>query len=91
MADYMKQLRRCVADLGLAVASNDLEEVRSLAHSMKGASKQIGATRVGDLLGAIEGQDETAESGALLEALADELPFLESAVNTLLRRSARAS
>mgnify|MGYP001826228271 FL=1 len=91
MADYMKQLRRCVADLGLALASDDLEEVRSLAHSMKGASKQIGATRVGDLLGAIEGQDETAESGALLEALADELPLLESAVNTLLRRSARAS
>jgi signal transduction histidine kinase/DNA-binding response OmpR family regulator len=91
MGEYVEQLRRCVADLGMAVAANDLEEVRSLAHSMKGASKQIGATRVGDLLGAIEAQDEPAACGALLEALCDEVPRVKSAVNALLRRSARAS
>ena len=91
MGDYVEQLRRCAADLGGAIAANDLEMVRSLAHSMKGASKQIGATRVGELLGAIEAQDDMGASGALLEALSDEVPRVESAVHALLQRSARAS
>ena len=69
----------------------DVDAVQSLAHSMKGASKQIGATRAGSLLGAIEAQDDLDASAALLDELDEEVPRVESAVNALLRRSARAS
>ena len=58
---------------------------------MKGASKQIGAPRAGNLLGALETQKGFRECGALLDELDDEIPRVECAVNALLRRSARAS
>lgn len=37
-----------LADLGQAIASSDLEKVRYLAHSLKGASATMGADRVRD-------------------------------------------
>lgn len=58
---------------------------------MKGASKQIGATRAGTLLGAIEEHRDMSEVRALIEALDEEVPRVESAIKALLRRSLRAS
>ena len=74
-----------------AVAANDTGTVRSLAHSMKGASKQIGATRAGTLLGRIEEQEDFTEIQTLIDQLDEEVPRVESAVRALLRRSLRAS
>lgn len=91
MVSYVDQLRVCVTGLASAIAAKDVDAVQSLAHSMKGASKQIGATRAGSLLGAIEAQDDLDASAALLDELDEEVPRVESAVNALLRRSARAS
>ena len=91
MGSYVEQLRACVSDLGDAIDQTDAEQMRSLAHSMKGASKQIGATRAGTLLGAIEALDDVAEARPLVEELAAEVPRVESAVRALLRRSLRAS
>lgn len=91
MVSYVDQLRVCVTGLAGAIAAKDVDAVQALAHSMKGASKQIGATRAGSLLGAIEAQDDLEASAALLDELDEEVPRVESAVNALLRRSARAS
>ena len=58
---------------------------------MKGASKQIGATRAGTLLGNLEQQDDIDKVVALIDELDEEVPRVESAVRALLRRSLRAS
>jgi len=91
MGGYVQQLKECVSDLRTEIANRDLDAVRSLAHSMKGASKQIGATQAGNLLGALEAQKELQHCPSLLDELDGEIPRVESAVNALLRRSARAS
>ena len=91
MGSYVVQLRDVVKKLGTAVAANDTGEVRSLAHSMKGASKQIGATRAGTLLGEIEQEQDVTAIQTLLDQLDEEVPRVESAVRALLRRSLRAS
>jgi len=67
----------------------DLEAVRLTAHSIKGASKQIGAARVGDLLWAIEREDNVEAAKQLLEQIQDEVPRVAEAVQALLRRSRR--
>ena len=51
MLSYVDQLEESARKLGQALDDEDLETVRLTAHSIKGASKQIGAARVGDLLG----------------------------------------
>ncbi len=91
MVSYVDELRDVVTKLGAAVAANDAEEVRLLAHSMKGASKQIGATLAGTLLAAIEEQEDLAAAQMLIEQLDEEVPRVESAIRALLRRSLRAS
>ena len=90
MGSYVLQLKDVVARLGTAVAANDTEEVRSLAHSMKGASKQIGATHAGNLLGEIEQQEDFSAIQSLVSQLDEEVPRVESAIRALLRRSRRA-
>jgi signal transduction histidine kinase/HPt (histidine-containing phosphotransfer) domain-containing protein len=91
MGGYVAQLRECVAELRIAVADSDLDAIHALAHSMKGASKQIGATRAGSLLAAMEALDDTQTAAHLLDELDAEVPRVDSAVSALLQRSARAS
>ena len=91
MGSYVEQLKDITHKLGSAAAANDTDQVRSLAHSMKGASMQIGATRAGTLLGAIEEHRDMSEVRALIGALDEEVPRVESAIKALLRRSLRAS
>ncbi len=90
MGSYVKQLKECVTKLREAARSGDGDGTRSLAHSMKGASKQIGATRAGTLLGAVEEQGDMQEVEKLLDELEEEVPRVESAIRALLRRSRRA-
>jgi HPt (histidine-containing phosphotransfer) domain-containing protein len=80
-----------VSGLREAVTGGDLDEVHALAHSMKGASKQIGATQAGNLLGAIEAQKDLRDCRTLVDELDEEIPRVDSAIHALLRRSARAS
>ncbi|MBW2213280.1 MAG: hypothetical protein JRF48_02400, partial [Deltaproteobacteria bacterium] len=48
-----------------------------------------GAARVGDLLGAIEREDNVEAAKQLLEQIQDEVPRVAEAVQALLRRSRR--
>lgn len=91
MGGYVDQLKACVSDLRQAIDQRDMDELRSLAHSLKGASKQIGATRAGALLGSIEQAADPGAARATLEELEQEVPHVESAVRSLLSRSRRAS
>lgn len=91
MCGYVDELKAATEELGVAASANDADRVRLIAHSLKGASKQIGATRAGTLLGAIEEQEDMGEVQSLVEALHEEVPRVESAVHALLRRSRRAS
>lgn len=86
MVAYIDQLRDSVTELGDALDASDMERVRSTAHSIKGASKQIGASRVGELLGAIEQEDAVAPARDLVTQVAAEVPRVEEAVQALLRR-----
>lgn len=91
MGAYVEQLEACVRSLRNAVEAGDADQMRSLSHSMKGASKQIGATRAGALLAAIEAQSEPDRARALIDELDAEVPRVRSSVRSLLRRSRRAS
>ena len=90
MVSYVEQLEQSTKKLCKALDDGDLEAVRLTAHSIKGASKQIGAARVGDLLGTIEREDSVEAAKQLLKQIEDEVPRVAEAVQSLLRRSRRA-
>ena len=46
--------RRTVAELRAALAADDREEVRRLAHRLKGSARNVGATGMAELAGALE-------------------------------------
>ncbi|MGB5810211.1 MAG: ATP-binding protein [Polyangiales bacterium] len=86
MVAYIDQLRDSVKTLGNALDAEDMEAVKLTAHSIKGASKQIGASRVGELLGAIERETAVDPARDLVGQVAAEVPRVEEAVQALLRR-----
>jgi signal transduction histidine kinase/DNA-binding NarL/FixJ family response regulator len=90
MASYVEQLKDSVNKIGKALDVADMESVHLTAHSMKGASKQIGASRIGELLSAMEQQNDFEAARQLLEQVAEEVPRVEAAFQALLRRSRRA-
>jgi len=89
MVSYVEQLRESVAKLGKALDARDVQAARLTAHSIKGASKQIGASRIGELLGAIERENCIEAARQLLEQVREELPRVAEAIEALLRRSRR--
>ena len=88
MVGYIAQLRESVVTFRNALEASDMETVRLTAHSIKGASKQLGASRVGELLGAIERENAVEPARELVGQVADEVPRVEEAVQALLRRHA---
>lgn len=88
MVAYVDQLRESVATLRDALEASDMKTVRLTAHSIKGASKQIGASRVGELLGAIEREEAVEHVRDLVAQVAEEVPRVEEAIHALLRRQA---
>lgn len=90
MGSYVEQLKESVMQLSAALDVRDVQTARLTAHSIKGASKQIGASRVGELLGAIEREDCIEAARQLLAQVNAEVPRVEAAVEALLRRSRRA-
>jgi CheY-like chemotaxis protein/HPt (histidine-containing phosphotransfer) domain-containing protein len=91
MGSYVKQLEESLGAIRDALKDDDMETVRLTAHSLKGASKQLGAMRMGDLFGAIERVNDTDAATAILEEMEQEAPRVEEAVQSLIRRSRRAS
>jgi CheY-like chemotaxis protein/HPt (histidine-containing phosphotransfer) domain-containing protein len=91
MMGYVVQLKASMRKLGDALEAQDLDTVALIAHSIKGASKQIGATKVGELLGAIERETTMDGVRQLLGLVDQEVPRVDEAVQALLRRSRRAS
>ena len=87
---YVDQLRACVTQMRAAFDEGDMDAARLSAHTVKGASKQIGATRVGELLGGIEGETSIDAARNLLEVVEQEVPRVEEAIRGLLSRSRRA-
>ena len=91
MGSYVKQLKESLGAVRDALKTDDMETVHLTAHSLKGASKQLGAMRMGDLLGAIEKVSDTDAAAAILEQMEQEAPRVEEAVQSLIRHSRRAS
>jgi signal transduction histidine kinase/CheY-like chemotaxis protein/HPt (histidine-containing phosphotransfer) domain-containing protein len=89
MMSYVDQLKDSVKKIARSLDEGDMEAVRLTAHSIKGASKQIGAARVGDLLGAIERENDVATARQVLDQVDEEVPRVAAAIQSLLRRSRR--
>jgi signal transduction histidine kinase/HPt (histidine-containing phosphotransfer) domain-containing protein/ActR/RegA family two-component response regulator len=87
MVSYVEQLKDSAKALSKALDAGDMETVRLTAHSIKGASKQIGAARVGDLLDAIERESVAETARQLLEQVEEEVPRIAETVQALLRRA----
>jgi signal transduction histidine kinase/CheY-like chemotaxis protein/HPt (histidine-containing phosphotransfer) domain-containing protein len=90
MMGYVEQLEASTKKIDQALSDGDMDTVRLTAHSIKGASKQIGAARVGELLGAIELESDSSIAKQLLQRVEEEIPRVAAAVQSLLRRSRRA-
>ena len=88
---YVDQLRESIQEMGAALDHGDLETAQLAAHTVKGASKQIGASRVGELLGNIERETSVDAAKSLLEIVEQQVPRVADAVQGLLRGSRRAS
>jgi signal transduction histidine kinase/CheY-like chemotaxis protein/HPt (histidine-containing phosphotransfer) domain-containing protein len=91
MGGYVDQLKEAARELRQALQSRDMESVRLTAHSIKGASKQLGAIRMGDLLGALECEADPDAALTILEQIDQEVPRVEAAIHSLMHRSRRAS
>jgi len=87
---YVDQLRACVTQMREAFDQGDMEAARLNAHTVKGASKQIGALRVGELLGGIESETSIDAARNLLEVVEQEVPRVQEAIQGLLSRPRRA-
>jgi signal transduction histidine kinase/CheY-like chemotaxis protein/HPt (histidine-containing phosphotransfer) domain-containing protein len=87
---YVDQLRACVTQMREAFDQGDMEAARLSAHTVKGASKQIGALRVGELLGGIESETSIDAARNLLEVVEQEVPRVQEAIQGLLSRPRRA-
>lgn len=91
MGAYVDQLKESAHQLREALRKRDLESAHLTAHSIKGASKQLGAMRMGDLLAALEREDDLDAAVSLIEEIDQEVPRVEAAIQALVRRSRRAS
>lgn len=91
MGGYVDQLKSSAAELRDALQRGDLESARFTAHSIKGASKQLGAMQMGDLLGALEREEDVDACVGILEQIEQEVPRVDAAIQALARRSRRAS
>ncbi|TNF63613.1 MAG: response regulator, partial [Deltaproteobacteria bacterium] len=91
MVGFIEQLKDSLKSLAKALDDDDMVTMRLTAHSLKGSSKQIGASRVGELLDAIELESDVGKAKELLAQVDEEVPRVEAAVKALLRRSRRAS
>ena len=91
LVGYVDQLRDTVQEMSNALDAGDLETAQLAAHTVKGASKQIGAGRVGELLGSIERETNVDAARNLVEIVEQEVPRVAKAVQDLLSRSRRAS
>ncbi len=87
MVSYVEQLKDSMKKLSEALDDGDMETAHLTAHSIKGASKQIGASRVGELLGGIERENDVETARRLLEQIDAEVPRVAAAVQALLRRA----
>ena len=88
MDSFLRQLRTSVRRLDAAVAGQDLQTIQRTAHTIKGASRQVGATQVGELFAHIEQEHDLGKTRGLIEQVRDEVPRVEEAVRLLLKRSA---
>ena len=91
MVSYVQQLEESSKKIERALSDGDMDTVRMTAHSIRGASKQIGATRVGDLLSSIEFESDPAIAKQLLRQVDEEIPRVAAAIQGLLRRSRRTA
>ncbi|RZV55045.1 MAG: response regulator [Deltaproteobacteria bacterium] len=87
---YVDQLRASVTQMRDAFDQGDMEAARLTAHTVKGASKQIGAVRMGELLGGIESETGIDSARNLLEVVEQEVPRVQEAIQGLLSRPRRA-
>ena len=91
MLGYVQQLEGSSKKIEGALSDGDMDTVRMTAHSIRGASKQIGATRVGELLSSIEFESDPAVARQLLGQVDEEIPRVAAAIQSLLRRSRRTA
>ena len=83
----MEKMAGEIETLGTAVVSGDWETVRSVAHSIKGSSRNMDMNRCGDAAADLEaaGKDGDAdEARAALNRLEAEYPLLKSRVESIL-------
>ena len=65
LADYLESGTRLVAEIGAAFRARELDVLRQRAHTLKGASGNVGTTEVRDLSTRLE---EAVVAGSLSQA-----------------------
>lgn len=92
VASYEQEAPALIAAIRKAIAEAHSEKLRAAAHTLKGASRNLGATRLGDMCAEVE---KIGKAGlvnvdpALLREIESEYPRVRDALEKALREKAR--
>ncbi len=83
---YMADAAERMENLGKAIAEANADNIKALAHSLKGASNSVGAKGLGEMCLAMEGLagSDADEADALVEKMRTEFKRLEGEVAVFL-------
>ena len=83
LAEFDASLRKSGADIDLALAANDIDEVGRIAHRLKSASRTVGALQMGDLCAELENDCQTGDSRGVGRTMTQFTPAFASLLETL--------
>ncbi|MEM9067859.1 MAG: ATP-binding protein [Myxococcota bacterium] len=81
-ASFRTSVETRMASLHSASEGDHFEQIRQDAHALKGAARQLGATRLGDLLADVE--DRPADFGRLAATIEAELARVHAALSAMV-------
>jgi HPt (histidine-containing phosphotransfer) domain-containing protein len=86
---FVEQTEEKLSSVGAALAANDFAQIREDAHSIKGASANVGADRLRELAASLEGRmknGEHARAEALVAEVAEEFAAVREYLDDHRRR-----
>lgn len=84
---FAKSAKKCIEDIELAVAKNDIQVIERSSHTLKGSSANIGAINLSKLCADVVDMARNSVSDGYLESLGkvkDEYKKVEAEIDVLL-------
>ena len=85
LGTYTKHLSPSIERLQQAATQGDLKAVQMVAHSLKGASRQVGALRLGHTLDTIEHQEDLSQVAVMIRQATEQAEHVRDELKRLLK------